>query len=61
MGYWLPDRREPCGLNPSAIKDGLISEGIRVRKKSSLSPSPVSTKVRDIDLEERSEMEDCLK
>lgn len=54
MGYWLPDRSEACGLNPSGIKDGLVSEEIRVRTKSSLSPSPVSTKVWDINLEERS-------
>lgn len=54
MGPWLPVRTQACRLNPSGIKDGLISEEIRVRTKSSLSPSPVSTKVWDADLEERS-------
>lgn len=53
-GLLLPDRRRACGLNPSGIKDGLLSEEIRVRTKSSLSPSPVSTKVWDTNLEERS-------
>lgn len=52
-GLLAPDRSEACGLNPSGIKDGLISKEIRVRTKSSLAPS-VSTKVWDIDLEERS-------